>query len=141
MSFLEGRSFTALSLSDAIRQELAARGLEESRERMIEVGQEMRRKAGPGALAQSLATASPLNLLRIDALGLVFGGAPILGLQRDPRDAVLDGFLADFDGSEWSAPLADLAASAELYARLHDLWVRARARMPRLLRSRMSSRS
>ena len=52
--FLEGRSFTALSLSDAIRQELADRDLTETRERMIEVGQEMRRKAGPGALAQSL---------------------------------------------------------------------------------------
>jgi len=55
VKFLEARSFTALSLSDAIRAELAARGLEETRERMIEVGQEMRRRAGPGALAQSLA--------------------------------------------------------------------------------------
>ncbi|MHA7838435.1 MAG: AAA family ATPase, partial [bacterium] len=52
VKFLEARSFTALSLSDAIRAELAARGLEETRERMIEVGQEMRRRAGPGALAQ-----------------------------------------------------------------------------------------
>jgi len=55
VSFLEARSFTALSLSDAIRAELAAQGLEESRERMIETGQAMRRRAGPGALAQSLA--------------------------------------------------------------------------------------
>ncbi len=55
VQFLEARSFTALSLSDAIRRELAARGLEETRERMIEVGQELRRKAGPGALAQRLA--------------------------------------------------------------------------------------
>jgi dCMP deaminase len=54
VQFLEARSFTALSLSDAIRAELAARGLEETRERMIEVGQEMRRRSGPGALAQSL---------------------------------------------------------------------------------------
>lgn len=52
--FLETRSFSVLSLSDAIRQELAKRGLEETRERMIDVGQEMRRKAGPGALAQQL---------------------------------------------------------------------------------------
>ncbi len=52
--FLEARSFTALSLSDAIRRELADRGLEETRERMIETGQEMRRKGGPGALAQAL---------------------------------------------------------------------------------------
>jgi dCMP deaminase len=54
VKFLEARSFTALSLSDAIRQELADRGLSETRERMIEVGQEMRRRSGPGALAQSL---------------------------------------------------------------------------------------
>jgi len=54
VDFLEARSFTVLSLSDAIRKELAARGLEETRERMIEVGQEMRREAGPGALAQRL---------------------------------------------------------------------------------------
>lgn len=52
--FLEARSFTAYSLSDVIRQELAARGLPESRERMIEVGQELRRRSGPGALAQQL---------------------------------------------------------------------------------------
>ncbi len=54
VAFLEARSFTVLSLSDAIRAELARRGLSETRERMIEVGQEMRRQAGPGALAQSL---------------------------------------------------------------------------------------
>ncbi|MBK7947496.1 MAG: AAA family ATPase [Deltaproteobacteria bacterium] len=52
--FLEARSFTALSLSDVIRQELATRGLPESRERMIELGQELRRRSGPGALAQHL---------------------------------------------------------------------------------------
>lgn len=52
--FLEARSFTAHSLSDVIRTELAARGLPESRERMIEVGQELRRRSGPGALAQQL---------------------------------------------------------------------------------------
>lgn len=55
VDYLEARSFTALSLSDAIRRELASRGLEESRERMIETGQEMRRRGGPGALAQGLA--------------------------------------------------------------------------------------
>ena len=54
VQYLEVRSVTALSLSDAIRGELADRGLRESRERMIETGQEMRRKAGPGALAQNL---------------------------------------------------------------------------------------
>jgi dCMP deaminase len=56
VQFLESRSFTVLSLSDAIRQELADRGLGETRERMIETGQEMRRRGGPGALAQRLVT-------------------------------------------------------------------------------------
>ena len=54
VEFLRARSFTVLSLSDGIRRELADRGLTETRERMIEVGQEMRRKFGPGALAQRL---------------------------------------------------------------------------------------
>ena len=54
IKFLESRSFDVLSLSDVIRDELAARGLSETRQRMIEVGQEMRRLSGPGALAQSL---------------------------------------------------------------------------------------
>jgi dCMP deaminase len=54
VQFLEARSFRVLSLSDAIRQELADRGLTETRERMIETGQEMRRRSGPGALAQRL---------------------------------------------------------------------------------------
>jgi dCMP deaminase len=54
VKYLAARSFSVLSLSDAIRQELVSRGLSETRERMIEVGQEMRRRSGPGALAQSL---------------------------------------------------------------------------------------
>jgi len=54
VEFLKARSFTVYSLSDVIRQELADLGLSETRERMIEVGQEMRRTSGPGALAQRL---------------------------------------------------------------------------------------
>jgi dCMP deaminase len=54
VDFLEARSFSVFSLSDGIRRELADRGLAETRERMIEVGQEMRRQSGPGALAQRL---------------------------------------------------------------------------------------
>jgi dephospho-CoA kinase len=54
VDFLKARSFTVYSLSDAIRDELAVRDLSETRERMIEVGQEMRRQSGPGALAQRL---------------------------------------------------------------------------------------
>jgi dCMP deaminase len=52
--FLRERSFAALSLSDVIREELAARGLEETRERMIEVGTELRAQHGDVVLAERL---------------------------------------------------------------------------------------
>lgn len=70
--------------------------------------------------------ASPLNALRVDVLASAFPGSPLLGVLRDPRDAVLDSFLADFDGSDWSAPLAELTTNAQAYATLARLWVRAR---------------
>lgn len=54
VAFLQGRSFTAWSLSDVIRKELARKGLEESRERMIETGTALREAEGPGALARRL---------------------------------------------------------------------------------------
>jgi dCMP deaminase len=53
--FLEARSFYPLSLSDVIRDELRARGLEETRERMIETGRAIRAADGPGGLADRLA--------------------------------------------------------------------------------------
>jgi dCMP deaminase len=52
--FLEQRSFYPLSLSDVIRDELRAKGLEETRERMIETGTALRAAEGPGALAVRL---------------------------------------------------------------------------------------
>jgi len=55
VAFLQARSFYPLSLSDVIRDELAARGLEETRERMIEVGNEIRATEGLGGLAERLA--------------------------------------------------------------------------------------
>lgn len=54
VSFLTARSFYALSLSDVIRDELASAGLEETRERMIEAGTQLRRKHGDAILAQRL---------------------------------------------------------------------------------------
>ena len=54
VSYLEARSFYPLSLSDVLRDELAARGVEETRERMIETGRELRTAEGPGALAERL---------------------------------------------------------------------------------------
>jgi dCMP deaminase len=54
VGYLEARSFYALSLSNIIRDELASRGLGETRERMIEVGTEIRKSEGLGALANRL---------------------------------------------------------------------------------------
>jgi len=54
IQYLEERSFYALSLSDVIRDELASRGLSETREKMIEVGTGLRHQGGAGALAEGL---------------------------------------------------------------------------------------
>ena len=54
VEFLRTRSFAAWSLSDVLREELAARGGDESRERMIELGRELRAESGPAALAERL---------------------------------------------------------------------------------------
>ncbi len=56
VSFLEGRSFSAWSLSDVIRKELARKGLDETRERMIQTGRALREAEGEGALARRLMT-------------------------------------------------------------------------------------
>jgi dCMP deaminase len=52
--FLEERSFYPLSLSDVIREELRRQGLEETRERMIEVGRALRQQHGEAVLAERL---------------------------------------------------------------------------------------
>jgi len=52
--FLEARSFRAFSLSDVIREELRASGIDETRERMIETGNAIRARSGPGGLALRL---------------------------------------------------------------------------------------
>jgi dCMP deaminase len=54
VQFLEARSFYPHSLSDVIREELARRGLEPTRERMIGVGNEIRASEGPGGVAERL---------------------------------------------------------------------------------------
>ncbi len=55
VKYLEARSFYPHSLSDVIREELRRRGLEPTRERMIEVGNEIRASEGLGGLANRLA--------------------------------------------------------------------------------------
>ena len=55
VSYLEARSFYGYSLSDVIRDDLRERGVEESREQMIETGNAIRNALGPGGLALRLA--------------------------------------------------------------------------------------
>src|SRR5262245_50151549 len=56
---LEQRSFVAISLSDEIRDELRARGMAETREKMISLGRELREKEGSGSLATRALTKLP----------------------------------------------------------------------------------
>ncbi len=53
-SLLDEEGFRYHSLSDLIREELAARGVTESREALLAVGNELRRTGGPGVLAERL---------------------------------------------------------------------------------------
>jgi dCMP deaminase len=54
VAYLAARSFYPLSLSDVIRDELRRADVPETRERMIEIGQRLRREGGPGVLAERL---------------------------------------------------------------------------------------
>ena len=54
VAFLRARSFTALSLSDVIRDALREQGVEETRERMIDAGRRLRAAHGAAALAERL---------------------------------------------------------------------------------------
>jgi dCMP deaminase len=50
--YLKSRGFEYHSLSDAIRNEIRSRGVEITRDKLIEVGTELREKHGPGILAE-----------------------------------------------------------------------------------------
>ena len=54
VAYLRARSFSALSLSDVIREALRDQGVSETRERMIEAGRRLRAEHGPAVLAQRL---------------------------------------------------------------------------------------
>ncbi|MCA9511806.1 MAG: AAA family ATPase [Myxococcales bacterium] len=136
--YLAERSFYALSLSDVIRDELRKRGLEESRERMIDLGRELRAAGGPSALADRLvarllpernyvidsirhpaevealrASGRPFHLLWIEAdEAKRFERMRARGRAGDP--ATLDG-LRELEGRELAR--ADLAAEQLLAVR------------------------
>ena len=54
VKFLECKGFYPYSLSDVIREEVRSRGLEITRERLIEVGKELRCEGGNGVLAERI---------------------------------------------------------------------------------------
>ena len=51
---LSARGFTVHSLSDVVREVARAEGRDQSRETLIEIGQRLRREAGPGVLAERI---------------------------------------------------------------------------------------
>ena len=53
-NYLKSKGFVYYSLSDMIREEATKRNLEHSRENLIELGNELREKYGPGCLAQKI---------------------------------------------------------------------------------------
>ncbi|MBN1568477.1 MAG: AAA family ATPase [Acidobacteria bacterium] len=52
--YLKSRGFEYYSLSDEIREEIRSRGLEITREVLIDIGNELREKFGPGVLAERI---------------------------------------------------------------------------------------
>ena len=52
--FLQIKGFQYLSLSDVLRDEIKRRGLDVSRERLVEMGRELRRTHGDGYLAERI---------------------------------------------------------------------------------------
>lgn len=53
-NFLKSKGFIYYSLSDVIREEATKRGLEHSRDNLINLGNELREKFGPSYLAQQI---------------------------------------------------------------------------------------
>lgn len=69
IDYLRSRSFVTYSLSDVLREELRSRGEPETRERMIELGRELRERFGPGVLAERLADRfGPENHYAVDSI-------------------------------------------------------------------------
>ncbi len=54
VKWLEDKGFLAVSCSDSIRAWLAEERIDESRDSLIEGGRELRRRGGPGILAEML---------------------------------------------------------------------------------------
>lgn len=96
IKLLEAKGYTALSLSDVIRDVLRAQGVEESRSRMIEAGRALRAEGGPQVLGERLlAKMDPARDYAVDSVRhpaevepLRSGGRPFLLLWVDADESV-----------------------------------------------------
>ena len=68
---LESRGFERHSLSDAIREELRARGVAITRDALIKLGRELREKEGPAVLAERMK-----RMIKTDRVALVSVRSP-----------------------------------------------------------------
>jgi len=94
VAFLRARSFTALSLSDVIRDALREQGAEETRERMIDAGRRLRAAHGAAVLAERLlpkllpdrhyVVDSIRHPAEVDALRRAAAGFRLLWVDADP---------------------------------------------------------
>ena len=64
-NYLKSKGFLYFSLSDVIREEATRRGLEHSRDNLIKLGNELRKKFGPSYLAQQINNKINLKLSQI----------------------------------------------------------------------------
>jgi dCMP deaminase len=93
-SYLQGLGFEYHSLSDVLREELASRGVRESREALTELGNALRQQDGPAALALRIAPRlqdggrhivdSIRNPAEVEVLRAV-PGFYMIGVDADPR--------------------------------------------------------
>src|SRR5688572_32686412 len=82
--YLQTRSFSYYSLSDAIREELRVRKLEVSREALIQVGNELRQRFGPSVLADRIvALTQPDRNYVIDSIR---NPAEVVALRKACKD-------------------------------------------------------
>jgi dephospho-CoA kinase len=82
---LELRGFTTHSLSDIVREEAVARGLTTGRDDLIATGNDLRRKGGPGVLAQRMVG----RLAGRDLVDSVRNPAEVEVLRHLPRFALV----------------------------------------------------
>jgi dephospho-CoA kinase len=120
--FLTERGFAYHSLSDVVREEAGARGLDHSRENLIRVGNELRSKVGPGVLADRIAAR-----LRGDGGapegkggGRGPGGRTVIDSVRSPAEVTVLRTLPGFILLGVNAPIEVRFARSRSRARIGD---------------------